>query len=185
MGGADGLYGNSYAIPIWWDFDKIKPYIDKFIEFAEYEKAFTFYVTKIGCEWCNIRKIAPLFRNAYHLPNVILPIEFARYIEEENRSIHPLRILDTMEAAHEERVKHFDSPIKVIGMGGGGSNSVERMIENPLDYVEYSILNTDIHSSKPSKVKSGGQLQGLSKDPCGIIPRGFSEEWFNRYYSNT
>lgn len=183
IGGTDGLYGNSYAIPIGWDLDNIKPYIDKFIEFAEYEKALTFYVTKIGCEWYDVRTIAPLFRNAYNLPNVILPIEFALYIENENRSIHPQRILDTMEAAHEERVNHFNTPIKVIGIGGGGANSVERMIENPHKNVEYCVLNTDKHVLQ-SRVKLKGLLEGLTNDPCGIIPRGFSEEWFNQYYAN-
>lgn len=89
---------------------------------------------------------------------------------------------DAMETANEERVKHFDSPIKVIGIGGAGINSVERMIENPLLYVEYSILSTDISSLQRSKVKLKGHIQ--NNDPCGIVPRGFSEEWFNRYFAN-
>ena len=187
-GQGEGLQGNSYAIPtMQGGVETIKPYVDKFIEFAEYEKALTFYVTKIGCGIAGfeIKDIAPLFRNAYNLPNVILPIEFVDCIEKENRSIHPQKILDTMEAAHEERVKHFETPIKVIGIGGGGTNSVERMIENPSTNVEYSVLNTDIHSLQQSKVKFRGYLEGLTNDPCGIIPRGFSEEWFNRYYANT
>lgn len=103
-GQGEGLQGNSYAIPtMQGSVETIKPYVDRFIEFAEYEKALTFYVTKIGCGIAGfaIKDIAPLFRNAYNLPNVILPIEFVDYIEKENRSIHPQRILDTMEAAHD------------------------------------------------------------------------------------
>ena len=183
-GQGEGLQGNSYAIPtMQGGVETIKPYVDNFIEFAEYEKALTFYVTKIGCGIAGFRieQIAPLFRNAYNLPNVILPIEFAVYIENENRSIHPQKILDTIEAAHEERVNHFSTPIKVIGIGGAGTNSVERMIENPLKNVEYFVLNTDEHVIQ-SKVKLKGLLEGLTNDPCGI-PHGFSEEWFNKYYA--
>ena len=183
-GQGEGLQGNSYAIPtMQGGVETIKPYVDNFIEFAEYEKALTFYVTKIGCGIAGFRieQIAPLFRNAYNLPNVILPIEFAVYIENENSAIHPQKILDTIEAAHEERVNHFSTPIKVIGIGGAGTNSVERMIENPLKNVEYFVLNTDEHVIQ-SKVKLKGLLEGLTNDPCGI-PHGFSEEWFNKYYA--
>ena len=184
-GQGEGLQGNSYAIPtMQGSIDTIRTYIEKFIEFAEYEKALTFYVTKIGCGIAGfeVKDIAPLFRDAYNLPNIILPIEFAVYIENENRSIHPQRILDTMEAAHEARVKHYDTPIKIIGIGGGGTNSVERMIENPLAYVEYSVLNTDIQVEQ-SKVKLKARLYG--GNPCGIYPRFHTEEGFNRYYANT
>lgn len=130
--------------------------------------------------------LIPLFRNAYNLPNVILPIEFVDYIEQENQSIHPQRILDTIEAAHAERVRHLDSPIKVIGIGGGGTNSVERMIESPLGYVEYSVLNTDAHSLSQSKVQLKGELQPrkINNDPCGTTPRAFTEDQFIRFYAN-
>ena len=146
-GQGEGIQGNSYAIPtMQGGIETIKPYVDKFVEFAEYEKALTFYVTKIGCGIAgfNIKDIAPLFRNAYNLPNVILPIEFAVYIENENRLIHPQKILDIMEVAHEARVKHLDTPIKIIGVGGGGTSVVGRMIENPSAYAEYSIISDDV-----------------------------------------
>lgn len=188
-GQGEGLQGNSYAIPtMQGGIESITPYIERFIEFAEYEKALTFYVTKIGCGIAGfeIDDIAPLFRNAYNLPNVILPIEFVDYIEQENQSIHPQRILDTIEAAHAERVRHLDSPIKVIGIGGGGTNSVERMIESPLGYVEYSVLNTDAHSLSQSKVQLKGELQPrkIKNDPCGTTPRAFTEDQFIRFFAN-
>lgn len=188
-GQGEGLQGNSYAIPtMQGGIESITPYIERFIEFAEYEKALTFYVTKIGCGIAGfeIDDIAPLFRNAYNLPNVILPIEFVDYIEQENQSIHSQRILDTIEAAHAERVRHLDSPIKVIGIGGGGTNSVERMIESPLGYVEYSVLNTDAHSLSQSKVQLKGELQPrkINNDPCGTTPRAFTEDQFIRFYAN-
>lgn len=181
-GQGEGLQGNSYAIPtMQGGVETIKPYVDKFIEFAEYEKALTFYVTKIGCGIAGfeIKDIAPLFRNAYYLPNVILPIEFAIYIENENRSIHPQRILDTMEAAHEARVKHHDTPIKIIGVGGGGSNAVGRMIENPFAYAEYSIIDNNIYAIRTSRVSYRFELQDA--DPC-TAKSICTKEQFQRYF---
>lgn len=183
-GQGEGLQGNSYAIPtMLGNVETIKQYVDRFIEFAENEKVLTFYVTKIGCGIAgyDIKDIAPLFRDAYNLSNVIMPIEFVHFIENENCSIHPQKILDTIKAAHEERVKHLDSPIKVIGIGGGGTNSVERLMESAQNGVEYCVLNTD-KTVLNSKTKLRAYLEGKTNDPCGIIPRGCSEEWFNRYF---
>jgi cell division protein FtsZ len=42
--------------------------------------------------------------------------------------------------------------IKVIGIGGGGSNAVGRMYEEGLDGVEFYILNTDVQALEASKV---------------------------------
>lgn len=83
-GQGEGLEGNTYAIPtMQGGVETIKPYVDTFIEFAENKPDLTFYVTKIGCGIAGfeIDEIAPLFRNAYRLPNVVLPIEFAKYLE--------------------------------------------------------------------------------------------------------
>lgn len=183
-GQGEGLQGNSYAIPtMQGGVETIKPHVDKFIKFAEYEKALTFYVTKIGCGIAGfeIKDIAPLFRNAYNLPNVILPIEFAIYIENENRSIHPQRILDTMEAAHEARVKHYDTPIKIIGIGGGGSNAVGRMIENPSSFAEYAIITDDITTIRTSSVSYRFKLQDA--DPC-TAKSICSKKAFEQYFVN-
>ncbi len=54
--------------------------------------------------------------------------------------------------------------IKVIGVGGGGSNAVNRMIENGLKKVDFIAVNTDIQALKlskaPSKVPIGSKLTG-------------------------
>lgn len=180
-GQGEGLQGNSYAIPtMQGGVETIKPYVDRFIEFAKYEKALRFYVTKIGCGIAGfaIKDIAPLFRNAYNLPNVILPIEFVDYIEKEARSIHPQRILDTMEGAHEARMKHYETPIKIIGIGGGGCNAVNRMLENPYKLAEYAIISDDATMLRTSKVPIQFQLLHDS-DPCTV---GITQEQFNHYY---
>src|SRR5678815_595511 len=40
--------------------------------------------------------------------------------------------------------------IKVIGVGGGGSNAVNRMVRQGLDGVEFMVANTDLQALKSS-----------------------------------
>jgi cell division protein FtsZ len=61
---------------------------------------------------------------------------------------------------------HNGARIKVIGVGGGGLNAVNRMIEEGMEGVEFIVTNTDLqalHLSKaPVKVQIGTKLtQGL------------------------
>lgn len=52
--------------------------------------------------------------------------------------------------------------IKVIGVGGGGNNAVNRMISNGLHGVEFISINTDkqalLHSATPRKLQIGEKL---------------------------
>jgi cell division protein FtsZ len=52
--------------------------------------------------------------------------------------------------------------IKVIGIGGGGGNAVNHMIEAQIDGVEFLVINTDlqalIRSHAPVKLQIGGKL---------------------------
>lgn len=54
--------------------------------------------------------------------------------------------------------------IKVIGVGGGGSNAVNRMIASGLKNVEFIVANTDLqalnHSNAPEKIGIGSKLTG-------------------------
>ena len=50
--------------------------------------------------------------------------------------------------------------IKVIGVGGGGSNAVNRMIENGLQGVEFIAVNTDAQALKMSQANERLQLGG-------------------------
>lgn len=86
-GQGEGLQGNSYAIPtMQGGVETIKPYVDRFIEFAKYEKALTFYVTKIGCGIAGFKPydIAPLFKRALVISNIRLPKEFVDIIGRED-----------------------------------------------------------------------------------------------------
>ncbi|KAI3915803.1 hypothetical protein MKX01_013259 [Papaver californicum] len=49
--------------------------------------------------------------------------------------------------------------IKVIGVGGGGSNAVNRMIESNMKGIEFWIVNTDIQAMRMSPVFPNNRLQ--------------------------
>jgi cell division protein FtsZ len=62
--------------------------------------------------------------------------------------------------------------IKVIGVGGGGSNAVNRMVAAGFDGVEFIVANTDLQairqSAAPVKLQIGGKLTkglGAGADP--------------------
>ncbi|KAL2554262.1 Cell division protein FtsZ-like protein 2-2 [Forsythia ovata] len=52
-----------------------------------------------------------------------------------------------------------EAKIKVIGVGGGGSNAVNRMIESAMKGVEFWIVNTDIQAMRMSPVLPEHRLQ--------------------------
>src|SRR3972149_6027934 len=61
---------------------------------------------------------------------------------------------------------HNGARIKVIGVGGGGLNAVNRMIEEGLEGVHFIVANTDLQalqlSRAPVKIQIGAKLtQGL------------------------
>jgi cell division protein FtsZ len=82
---------------------------------------------------------------------------------------------------------HFDLPkdqssiIKVIGVGGGGSNAVNHMFEQNIDGVDFIICNTDAQaiaqSKVPNKVQLGPHLtQGLGAGANPTIGKQATEE---------
>ena len=63
--------------------------------------------------------------------------------------------------------------IKVIGIGGGGSNAVNRMIEAGIEGIEFLVANTDLQALKrsraPIKIQLGSRLTkglGAGADPA-------------------
>src|SRR5207245_247991 len=62
--------------------------------------------------------------------------------------------------------------IKVVGVGGGGSNAVNRMVQVGLEGVEFIVANTDVQalacSNAPIKIQIGSKLTkglGAGADP--------------------
>src|SRR5215218_6649592 len=82
---------------------------------------------------------------------------------------------------------HFDLPkeqssiIKVIGVGGGGSNAVNHMFSQNIEGVNFTICNTDAQaiaqSKVPNKIQLGPHLtQGLGAGANPSIGRQATEE---------
>src|SRR5215210_7295584 len=66
--------------------------------------------------------------------------------------------------------------IKVIGIGGGGGNAVNRMIEAGIEGIEFLVANTDLQALKrsraPIKIQLGGRLtKGLGAGADPIVGR--------------
>src|SRR5438132_4245792 len=62
--------------------------------------------------------------------------------------------------------------IKVVGVGGGGANAVNRMIDSGIEGIEFVVANTDLQALKrsraPLKIQLGGRLTkglGAGADP--------------------
>jgi len=71
--------------------------------------------------------------------------------------------------------------IKVIGVGGGGGNAVNRMIEAGIEGIEFLVANTDLQALKrsraPIKIQLGGKLtKGLGAGADPIIGRNAALE---------
>lgn len=57
-----------------------------------------------------------------------------------------------------DATEQFGAKIKVIGVGGGGSNAVNRMIEEGVDGVEFIVANTDVQALEASRAETKIQL---------------------------
>jgi cell division protein FtsZ len=78
--------------------------------------------------------------------------------------------------------------IKVIGVGGGGQNAVNRMIEEGIEGVEFIATNTDAQaltlSKAPTRVRLGDKLtRGLGAGGDPEIGRKAAEESADELYS--
>src|SRR5947209_11971781 len=71
--------------------------------------------------------------------------------------------------------------IKVIGVGGGGSNAVDRMIESEIRGVEFITVNTDsqalIRSQAPVRIRIGDRVtRGLGAGGNPTVGEKAAEE---------
>lgn len=78
-GRGNGMQGQSYGIPTMHGGTKdIQPYVTEFIQYAKGHPDKKFLVTLIGCGVAGFApyEIAPLFKDAIDVENIILPKEF-------------------------------------------------------------------------------------------------------------
>ena len=61
--------------------------------------------------------------------------------------------------------------IKVIGVGGGGGNAVNRMVQGGMQGVEFIVMNTDqqalMNNTATQKVQLGATLRHRRGPHCG------------------
>jgi cell division protein FtsZ len=87
---------------------------------------------------------------------------------------------------HTLEVENF-AQIKVLGIGGGGSNAVNRMIEAGIQGVEFIAVNTDAQalmlSNAPSRIRVGDKLtKGLGSGSDPEIGKKAAEESSDEIY---
>lgn len=87
-----GQYGQTYAIPTkdsniqTLPLERIKAYVNIFTAHAKRNQDWEYLVTEIGCGLAGYQPedIAPLFKDALKLYNVILPKSFYQILKERN-----------------------------------------------------------------------------------------------------
>jgi len=77
--------------------------------------------------------------------------------------------------------------IKVVGVGGGGSNAVDRMVDEGVTGVEFITINTDaqalLHSRAPTRIRIGDKLtKGLGSGGNLVIGQKAAEETTEEIY---
>src|SRR5438093_601053 len=82
--------------------------------------------------------------------------------------------------------EHF-AQIKVVGVGGGGSNAVDRMVEDGVQGVEFITVNTDaqalMHSRADVRIRIGDKLtKGLGSGGNPVIGQKAAEETTEEIY---
>jgi cell division protein FtsZ len=95
---------------------------------------------------------------------------------------------DQMDATKKHQPVETFARIKVIGVGGGGQNAVNRMIEEGIQGVEFIASNTDAQaltlSRAPTRVRLGDKLtRGLGAGGDPEVGRKAAEESADELYS--
>ncbi len=77
--------------------------------------------------------------------------------------------------------------IKVVGVGGGGSNAVDRMVDEGVNGVEFITINTDaqalLHSRASTRIRIGDKLtKGLGSGGNPVIGQKAAEETTEEIY---
>uniref|UniRef100_A0A7I4A5Q1 Uncharacterized protein n=1 Tax=Physcomitrium patens TaxID=3218 RepID=A0A7I4A5Q1_PHYPA len=79
------------------------------------------------------------------------------------------------EGSGDDTGSYNEAKIKVIGVGGGGSNAVNRMLESEMQGVEFWIVNTDAQAMALSPVPAQNRLQIGQKLTRGLGAGGNPE----------
>lgn len=112
-------------------------------------------------------------RGDHHQPLARLGVSSAASSSRE--SCRPVMALGGGGRADNELGSYNEAKIKVIGVGGGGSNAVNRMLESEMQGVEFWIVNTDAQAMALSPVPAQNRLQIGQKLTRGLGAGGNPE----------
>ncbi|KAK8339074.1 hypothetical protein V6Z12_A08G010100 [Gossypium hirsutum] len=79
--------------------------------------------------------------------------------EENDAMFYSTTINESLRETCDPSYNYGEAKIKVVGVGGGGSNAVNRMVEHSLKGVEFLIVNTDAQALKMSPMLPNKCLQ--------------------------
>jgi cell division protein FtsZ len=101
--------------------------------------------------------------------------------EEPERKLHPTLFAEASMAESRRYNPEHSATIKVLGIGGGGCNAVNRMIEAGLSNVDFFAVNTDVQALRSCKTQNTVQIghnitRGLGAGANPDIGREAAEE---------
>ena len=111
--------------------------------------------------------------------------EEGRAAAEERPAVRFFEPAATMQRAQRPQSAAYLAVIRVVGVGGGGLNAVNRMIEAGISQVEFIAVNTDIQQLRgceaPIKLHIGRELtQGLGSGADPDVGRRAAEEAYDQ-----
>ena len=101
--------------------------------------------------------------------------------EKPERNLHPKLFAEASMAESRRYNPEHSATIKVLGIGGGGCNAVNRMIEAGLSNVDFFAVNTDVQALRSCKTQNTVQIghnitRGLGAGANPDIGREAAEE---------
>ena len=101
--------------------------------------------------------------------------------DDDNRGGSRITRLNTEKRSSRQSSDESLADLKVVGIGGGGSNAVERMIEEDVHGIEFIAVNTDaqalVRSSAPTRIRVGHKAtRGLGSGGQPTLGQKAAEE---------
>jgi cell division protein FtsZ len=101
--------------------------------------------------------------------------------DDDNRGGSRITRLNTGKRSDRRSSDESLADLKVVGIGGGGSNAVERMIEEDVQGIEFIAVNTDaqalVRSSAPTRIRVGDKAtRGLGSGGQPTLGQKAAEE---------
>jgi len=101
--------------------------------------------------------------------------------DDDNRGGSRITRLNTEKRSSRQSSDESLADLKVVGIGGGGSNAVERMIEEDVHGIEFIAVNTDaqalVRSSAPTRIRVGDKAtRGLGSGGQPTLGQKAAEE---------